>query len=391
VHYGDDWIRGSEQVLLDLFAHVDRSQFEPILWCNNEALAVAARKVGILTYRSEMRYFFLPESPSFDFAFYRALQKTGQDLIVRHRVALVHVNGGAPCQWMLPVARRRRLPLLVHLHAPYLRKHRYFLLFHQALCAVGVGENVIAELRKDGMAQERLAIVANGIDPARVTAKGTDLRATLNIPEETVVIGSVGSLISRKGHDLAIQAFSALGTQGDARLLIVGSGPEQASLQALVHKLGMSGRISFLGNFDDMSSVYRAMDINILATRSEAFGLVLVEAALAGVPSISTRVGGVPDIIQDQANGILVQSEDVPALTEALRCLIVDTPLRRRYGAAARLDAEMRFSASTMCAQFGTLYRRMIATPPNQHGWSAAFHARPYLRLIAGAGKTRKY
>ncbi len=216
-HYGDPWLRGSEQLLLDLLAHLDPARVRPIVWCNQTAMAEAARALGFATCRSDFEIYFDYQAPRFRLGRYRALMREAGDLIRRHQVRVLHSNSAGPCQWLVPVARRTRVPLLAHLHIGYLRRSRYAFLIHQAALVVGVSRQVIEPLLEDGMAAHKTLVIYNGIDFSRLRPKtSVDPRRRLGIANDATVISAIGSLIRRKGQDVLIRAFGLLGPARNA-------------------------------------------------------------------------------------------------------------------------------------------------------------------------------
>jgi glycosyltransferase involved in cell wall biosynthesis len=383
-HYGDREIRGSERVLLDLLAALDRSRYRPILWCNAEPMAEQARTLGVTVHRAPMRFFLCNSSPRLDHRVWRAQGAIARDLITRHGVRLLHANSAAPAQWLVPVARSLRLPLLVHLHAPYLRRDRFALLLHQADLIIGVSQVTIDALAADGMPRERLRVIPNGIDPGRVAGSSQGcLRARLAIPDGSIVVGCVGALVTGKGQDVVLRAVARLAAAKPVHLVLAGSGPEQERLAALAQELGIEDATHFLGNRKDMAQVYRAMDVNVLASRSEAFGLVLVEAGMHGVPSVASAVGGIPEVVEDGRTGLLFPSEDVEGLHRALQRIVADPALRSRLGEAARERAFARHTAARMTRDFEQAYEELLRLPASRLGWISSLSRAgvPYLHL----------
>src|SRR5437879_2653944 len=141
-HFGEPWIRGSEQVLIDLVTNLDRSRFTPVIWCNAAPLEEILTSAGLPVYRSDFTSFFNYDSPRFTLSRYRSFIDEGLRIARAHRVALLHSNGAAPHQWLLPVAYRAKLPILAHLHTNYLRRERFTSLLHQATTIVGVSHSV---------------------------------------------------------------------------------------------------------------------------------------------------------------------------------------------------------------------------------------------------------
>ena len=383
VHYGDDHIRGSERVLLDLFANLDRTQVQPFLWCNAAPMAGAARALGVSCDVSPMFYVDGPGSLLRQGAALARQVSTGKALIRRSGAKLVHANSAAPVQWMSPAARLCQVPLLAHLHTAYSRRNRFALLLHQASMAVGVSSSVLDGLRQDGMADSRLQVIFNGIDGRRLGAAGDgDLRAQLGIPVSAQVIGVAGSLIPRKSTEIVLRAAAEI---PDAWLLVAGDGPDRATLENLAATLDIAARTRFLGEYKDAGAVFRTMDINALASRDEAFGLVLVEAALCGVPSVASDIGGIRDVIANGLSGLLVPPGDVPAFTTALKTLLDDAALRQLLAQSARENALRRFSPLQMATAFHAAYENLLGLPRRELGMGAGLRAaRVYARLLPG-------
>ncbi len=270
---------------------------------------------------------------------------------------------------------------MTHLHASYLRRSRYVLGLHAATLIVGCSDAVISGALADGVAPSRVRVIPNGLDFSRLNEAATDLRATLRIPVESQVIASVGSLKQLKGHDIVINAFRSL--PGEPHLILAGSGEEERNLRQQAEVLGIAKRVHFIGETKNTGSVYRAADIFALGTRNEAFGLVLAEAGYFGLPSVSTKVGGIPHVVLNGHTGLLVTSNDTTQFQVALATLAADPALRRRMGAAATRHVEQHFSAPRMAREFEGIYAQLAETPRHRLGWRQAVRnvARPYSKL----------
>ncbi len=389
-HYGDRWIRGSEQLLLDLLTHLDPARVRPIVWCNQIAMADAARALGFTTYRSDFEIYFDYQSPRFRLGRYRALMREARDLVREHEIRVLHSNSAGPCQWLAPVARGARVPLLAHLHIGYLRRSRYAFLLHQAALVVGVSRQVIEPFVDDGMEADKTQVIYNGIDFSRLRRKtSADPRRQLGIAGDATVVSAIGSLIRRKGQDVLIRAFALLSPARNVHLLIVSDGPERANLERLAAELGLQARVQFLGYYDDLAGVYAASNILALASRGDAFGLVLAEAGYHGLPVVATVVGGIPEVVEDGVTGLLVPPDDPPALAAALGRLIDDRGYRERLGHAGKKRVEALFSVERMAANFHETYDRLDRLPRRQLGWLGAAAVKPYLRLMSGSSGRR--
>lgn len=179
---------------------------------------------------------------------------------------------------------------------------------------------------------------------------------------DRVRIGTVGELVSWKGHRHLITAFSLLGDLRDrAELVIVGDDRLQPGyreeLTALARSLGVAAAVRFTGFQDPVRPWYEHFDLFVLPTdTNEAFGRVLAEAALAGLPLIGTRSGGIPEIIEDEVNGLLVPPKDPLALAHAIARLAGDAQLRREMGARARSLARERYDIDVVAGRFDEIF-----------------------------------
>jgi glycosyltransferase involved in cell wall biosynthesis len=258
------------------------------------------------------------------------------------------------------------------------------LLLHEASLIVGVSGQVNEGLLEDGLAAKRIRVIYNGIDFGRLGRSSTCLRKVLGIPADAFVIATAGSLIARKGHDVLIRAFRQLlpGSQAP-HLIIFGDGPDRAVLEGLVRTLDLNARVHFLGHVDDVSQLYQAADVFALASRGDAFGLVCAEAGHFGLPAVSTRVGGIPEVIVHNETGFLVSPGDVEAFARALSLLMADTKLRAQMGQAAAARVNRLFTAERMAREFEEAYTILSAVPKSQLGWiSALRRLRPYAKIV---------
>ena len=140
-----------------------------------------------------------------------------------------------------------------------------------------------------------------------------------------------------------------------------GGWPERAAIEGLVAELGLTGRVHFLGVRRDVPVVLRAADVFTLPSLSEGASITLMEAMAAGLPSVATGVGGMPEIMRDGVDGLLVPRQDPEKLAAAFRTLASDEALRARMGAAARARAEAEYRLDQTVARYMSLYERCMA------------------------------
>jgi glycosyltransferase involved in cell wall biosynthesis len=368
VHNGGHWIRGSERCLLDLLAGVDRARFRPVLWCNGDGLAAAAADLGVSVERydgagavAEAR---LPPA---------RLVREARALIARYDVGLVHANDMVPVKWLLPAARSARIPLLAHLHLLSDRDARCFLGLHQVALAVGVSRAAVGGLLDDGEPAERVAVIYNGVSPARIErGNAAGLRASLGIPAAAVVSTAVTSLIPIKANDVLLDAFALLRRDApeEHHLLLVGDGRERQALESRAASLGVADRVHFLGERPDAGAILRdATDVAVSASRMEAFPLNTLEAGYFALPVVASAIAAHRESVVDGETGILVPLDDAAAFANAVRALGADSGRRRALGDAGRARVRARFLVDRYVREFEDAYAALLARPAAAYGW----------------------
>ena len=192
-----------------------------------------------------------------------------------------------------------------------------------------------------GVAAERVTVLRNGVDLAQFhpPKEREELRRQLGLTG--TILLSVGHLIERKGHDLAIRALADL---PNTRLLIAGEGPERDSLTSIVNERGLSHRVQFLGavSQERLRDYYGAADILILGSSREGWANVLLESMACGTPVVASNVWGTPEVVAAPEAGVLMASRSPEALAQAAKGLLQAYPDRaatRRYAERFSWDA----------------------------------------------------
>jgi len=183
-----------------------------------------------------------------------------------------------------------------------------------------------------GIPSGRITVIPNPAPDIGALPPREAVRAELGLNGAT--LGFAGRLMAAKALDVGLQALARV---PGASLLVVGDGPDRARLEALSAELGLDGRVRFLGarSREDVLRTLYAADVAMLPSRWENFPHLVVEALAVGTPVIASSVGGIPEIVRDGENGLLVPSGDVDALAGAIRRLLGDDALRRRLAEAA--------------------------------------------------------
>jgi len=184
---------------------------------------------------------------------------------------------------------------------------------------IAVSETMHAQA-PDIFLRKKVVTIKNGVSPFSLYGK-ENARATLQLflPGQTFVFGTIAELHKNKGLDILIRAFAqAHKHYPQTKLCIIGGGEEHAFLKKLIYQEKLTQDIILLGNISNAKEYLKAFTVFVLPSRTEALGYVLLEAGIAKIPCIASRVGGIPEIINHQETGLLVSKEDVREFTLAL-------------------------------------------------------------------------
>jgi len=286
------------------------------------------------------------------------------DVVHTHQIGALLYTG--------PAAQRAGVPVVVHTehgkHYALRRRTRWLgrLAGRYAQRLFGVSRDIADELRTCRIAAtEKIAVAPNGIDIARFRdcTAGAEIRQEFGIPPSAPLVGAVGRLAEIKRHDLLIRAFArVLRRLPDARLLLVGDGPERCPLEQLAAKLLPADCVRFAGRQASPERFLKSMDVMALTSRSEGMPLAVLEAWAAGTPVVATRVGGIPELIADGETGLLVDFGNVDRLAASIERLLLDRMLAARIAAAAAKQADERYSLEQMTANYQRHYDDLLAS-----------------------------
>jgi glycosyltransferase involved in cell wall biosynthesis len=228
----------------------------------------------------------------------------------------------------------------------------------------------LTEVEKTPPAKVR--VVYNGIDFDRVKPSGPDARARVRAAEglrEANVVLVAARLHPEKGYEYLLDAIPVLREKSKKPLvlLVAGRGPFEAAYRERTRRLGCEEVVRFLGFRRDLPDLMVASDVFVLPSVAEAFGLVVVEALYLGVPVVATRVGGIPEIVEEDTDGLLVPPANSEALVCALERLLADPEERARLTTTGRARVTARFGFERMVREYEALYEELDVAHPGSY------------------------
>lgn len=293
----------------------------------------------------------------------RRIRRSGYDVVHTHNWS-VFLEGGI-------AGVLARVPVLIHtVHGSYRklevgavprvkRALRHWLerrVAHRFCRVVAVSDSI----------REQIPEVV-GIDPTRLTTvhNGVADGGATGAPDgQGLTFISVGRFDAIKNHDMMVRAFARVAARyPNARLLLVGDGPQRSAIESLIAELNLRSKVELTGFRSDVAELLMSADVFLMSSRYEGISIALLEAMRAGLPTVATQVGGIPETVLPQRTGLLVPSEDIDGFAEAMRSLAASPGLRRQYGDAARALQLREFSSDAMLARYAALYARSTAIP----------------------------
>lgn len=245
----------------------------------------------------------------------------------------------------------------------YYAVDRWSLPFYQHV--ICVSDDLHERVLKLRIKPDRCSWIPNAIDEQAFKrqhpSSAAEMRKKWNTPADRLVIGAVGRLSPEKGFDRLINAATTLIKEGvDFEVWIAGEGDAKDDLQKQISESGHSDRIKLIGFCEDTIGLYHALDVFVLSSLREGLPNVVLEAASMDVPVVSTLVAGVPKMLTDGKDGLLVPIADTNALTTAIRRVLTDKDLRHNLAANARQLIETKYSFKNRMAKVKSIYDQVL-------------------------------
>jgi N-acetyl-alpha-D-glucosaminyl L-malate synthase BshA len=357
-------------------------------------LAARGHEIHFITYsqpfrltgrEANIRYHEVPVSnyPLFEYPPYDlALATRMAEVAEFHSLDLLHVHYAIPhsvsallARQML-AARGKHLPFITTLHGTDITlvglDHSYL-----PITKFGIDESDgvtaissdLSQRTRDNLGVTRhIEVIRNFVncdfyqrDPALVAEQ----RPRFARPNEKLLVHLSNFRPVKRVLDV-VEIFARVSRALPARLLLIGDGPDRSNAEFLAMRLGIADRVDFVGKQENVNELLSLSDLMLMPSELESFGLAALEAMACRVPAIATRVGGVPELIDDGVNGLLYEVGDVEGMATGAISLLSDTELLETFSAAARRTAQDHFCASRIIPHYERFYEQIMAATPRK-------------------------
>lgn len=358
---------GAERHILNLATAFDPKLVEVSVCCLfAEPFLRVAREAGIRTHAVPMRH-------KLDLGILTKLK----DLIVSENIDIVHTHGVRANLVGRLAARLAGVETVVTtVHSLLVQDYpdwfsRVANMFIERASRgltthfIAVSGGLQKALIQQGISQQKITVVYNGLNPESFREEGGTAgswREKAGFPPGIQLAAVVGRLHPVKGHRQFLKsAAEVLKERKDVHFLVVGTGPERDRLEEYTRKLGISEHVTFTGFISDVSELMPDLNLLIVPSLWEGFGLTALEAMAVGVPVVATSVGGLPEIVEHCTTGLLVPPADEAGLTRGIIWMLDHPQEAVEMAAAAKNMVEQKFTARAMAKKTEELYRRLMA------------------------------
>jgi len=358
---------GARRSLLSLVKRLDPERYRPIVCCQTEGELTSALSGAGVEYTVVKTGWWRKNKywPIVPFALYRISK-----LIKRRDVGLVHCNEIYPNPIACLAGRLRNTPVVTHIRMTCTPRMANNYKLRKADRIIAVSKASGRDLDHWLDKTERVSIIYNGVAPEefQTDRPREEIRRELNLPQNSFIVGMIQTWAHRKRQHIAVEAVAKLaGRLPNLRLLLAGGASRAQSgyekeVRALIAEKGLQDRVWMLPFRSDVAALYQALDLHLQVSGEEGFGRGIIEAGSAGIPSVGTKIGGIPEIIRDGRSGWLIPVDDPTALADEIEKLSADREALEKAGEEARKDATERFSIDAHAKQIMDLYDEVIAS-----------------------------
>jgi glycosyltransferase involved in cell wall biosynthesis len=355
---------GGAQQVLYLLSRLPAEEFESTLVCPpDSAIESSCKDLGIRTIALKSIGDLDPTVP---FKIRNLIKMEHPDLIHVHSRKSVDLWAGWFAKALgIPSVITRRVD---NRESSWVVRRKYSL-YHRT---VAISEGIKQVLIEQGLDARAVTCVRSAIDtesfPRPIEAGA--FRERFGIPDGSIVIGMVAQLIERKGHEILLNALEKLVPEfPNLQVLLFGKGPERSAIEKTISDKKLAQQVRLMGFADDMKSLYPHFDILVHPAWKEGLGVSLIEAAYCAVPIIASRAGGMPEIVRENENGLLIEPGNPKELENHMRTLLKAPDLRKQMGSKGKEIVAREFAVEPMVEGNIEIYRQLIrSTNPESLG-----------------------
>ena len=344
----------------------------------SQPFRLTGREANIMYHEVPVSNYPLFEYPPYDLALATRMAEVAEF----HALDLLHVHYAIPhsvsallARQML-AARGKHLPFITTLHGTditlvgldhsYLPITRFGIDESDGVTAIS---SDLSQRTRDNLGVTRhIEVIRNFVncdfyqrDPALVAEQ----RPRFARPGERLLVHLSNFRPVKRVLDV-IEIFARVASALPARLLLIGDGPDRSNAEFLAKRLGIADRVDFVGKQENVNELLSLSDLMLMPSELESFGLAALEAMACRVPAIATRVGGVPELIDDGVNGLLYEVGDIDGMASGAISLLSNPELLDTFSLAARRTAQDHFCASRIIPQYEHFYEQIVAAPPRR-------------------------
>ena len=351
---------GAERIAVLVLEQLDANRFDRTICVSRHATTEVISELE----RSGVHVLSLARKSRYDVAPWLRLLALGR----RRRFHIVHSHKHGSNVWAALLKPILRIPIFfAHEHSwPFAGNLRRLLLDRLLIARSATRVIAVSDADRDAMIRvekiepSRIVVLPNGI-PDPVVGDVDAVREELGLPPGAPVVTCIGSRPEKRVERIIEAVAAVRDTHPDVRLLVVGETTVQRMLDELVERLSLKDTVHFLGFRGDIATLLKLTDVAVIASDREGSPLAVLEYMAAGCGIVASRVGGIPDMVRHDEEGLLVEPGDVDALASSIRRLLDDEELRRRLAAAAEHRQKTEFSLRTLVTRTEVLYEEALA------------------------------
>jgi glycosyltransferase involved in cell wall biosynthesis len=353
VDLGRDFRGGQHQALLLLRGLRERGHAAELIAVRDSLLASRALEIGIPVHLAD------PGRRRLSAALHirKLAGNRSLDILHANEPHALSAAWFARASGVIPVVVSRRIALPIS--KGFISMARY----RGAARVIAVSHFVERSVIHSGLTANQIKVIYDGVEipPEPSATQRENARLHFGIPNEAICIGNVAALVPEKGHELLVESFAKLRLRyPECVLLIRGNGPELPRLQALASQFLIGDAVKFLPSSEDIETLFAAMDIFAFPSHEEPLGSALLAGMAHALPVVAFACGGIPEVVEDGKNGLLIKSVDSEMFASSLARLIASREEAARLGKAARETIEKSFSASRMVDETLRVFENLV-------------------------------